>query len=264
MSWLADLLKPPLKPVTPMAIELAQSEPTTSPAPVHAIPPVTVVAPVYPVLHSDGPLDAETLERHLEGACNPRLQGLAKRVAAARSRLADLTEAATVLSMAMDAAHFMGTTAEGWMENDLAEVLAQIEQAEAGRKRAEARRVARSARVTPLTIAVSKLQTELVRERDVLKERVYLLRKGTGQDKSPEHHLRQAGLTTEQIAALGPVSQADKDLAAYTARLEASAPKIACIEAWMASGYRDHHHLAGLGFDALIEAAQPVDEEVAP
>lgn len=264
MTWLADLLKPPLKPVTPMAIELAQSEPTTSPALVHALPPVTVVAPVYPILHSADPLDAETLERHLEGACNPRLQGLAQRVAAARSRLADLTEAATALSMAVDAAHFMGTTAEGWMENDLAEVLAQIEEAEAGRKRAQARAVARSARITPLRVAVGNLHTVLVRERDVLKERVYLLRNGTGQDKSPEHHLRQAGLTTEQIAALGPVSQSEKDLATYTARLDASAPKIAAIEAWQASGYRDHHHLAGLGFDALIAAAQPVDEKVAP
>lgn len=264
MTWLADLLKPPLKPVTPMAIELAQSEPTTSPAPVHALPPVTVVAPVYPILHSADPLDAETLERHLEGACNPRLQGLAQRVAAARSRLADLTEAATALSMALDSAHYTGCDPEHWLQNDLAEALAQIEQAEAGRKRAEARRVARSARVSPLTTAVGQLHTGLVRERDVLKERVYLLRKGIGQDTAPEHHLRQAGLTTEQIAALGPVSQSEKDLAAYTARLEASAPKIAAIEVWQASGYRDHHRLAGLGFDALIEAAQPVDEEVAP
>lgn len=263
MSWLADILKPQ-KPVSPMTIELAPTDPATSPAPVHALPPVTVVAPVYPILHSADPLDAETLERHLEGAFNPRLQGLAKRVAAARSRLLDLTAAAEALSMAVDAAHYTGCDPEHWLQNDLAEVLAQIEQAEAGRKRAEARRVVRSARVTPLTIAVSKLHTELVRERDVLSERVYLLRKGTGQGKSPEHHLRQAGLTSEQIAALGPVSQADKDLAAYTARLEASAPKIAAIEAWQASGYRDHVHLEGLGFDHLVEAAQPVDEEVAP
>lgn len=267
MSWLADIIKPEQKPVTPMAIELAPTDPATSPAQEQATtsePATAFIESMHPRLHTADALSAEELERHLVALSQHRLQGLAQRVAAARSRLLDLTAAAEAVSMAVDAAHYTGCDAEHWLQNDLAEVLAQIEQAEAGRKRAEARRVARSARVTPLTIAVSKLQTELVRERDVLNERVYLLRKGTGQDKSPEHHLRQAGLTAEQIAALGPVSQADRDMTAYTACLEASAPKIAAIAAWQASGYRDHHHLAGLGFDVLIAAAQPADEEVAP
>lgn len=267
MSLLADILKPQQKPVTPMAIEIATTTHTTSPAQEQATtnePATSFIESMHPRLHTADALSAEELERHLVALSQQRLQGLAQRVAAARSRLLDLTAAAEALSMAVDAAHYTGCDSEHWLLNDLAEVLAQIEQAEAGRKRAGARLVARSARVTPLTTAVGKLHTDLVRERDVLSERAYLLRKGIGMDKAPEHHLRQAGLTTEQIAALGPVSQADKDLAAYTARLEASAPKIAAIEAWQASGYCDHHHLEDLGFDALIAAAQPVFEEVAP
>ncbi len=261
MTWLADLLLP--QPRRPMSIELAPTETTaaTGPTPIPKNP--SAVGIEYPRLFTDGPLSAEDLERHLEGARNPRLLGLAGRVAAARSRLLDLTASDEALSMALDAAHYTGCDPEHWLENDLAEVLAQIEEAEAGRKRAQARAFARSARITPLRMAVSGLHTSLVGERDLLRERLWLLKKN-GAGQIVDHALVRAGLTSEQIASLGPVGQDAVDLANYTARLEESAPKIAAIEAWQASGYRDHHHLAGLGFDGLIESAMPVGEEAAP
>lgn len=262
MSRLADHHKPQPKHKTPMSIELANT-------PVSATSEPIVIEPMHPRLHTADALTAEELERHLEGASNPRLLGLAGRVAAARSRLLDLTAAAEALSMAVDAAHLMGTTAEGWLQNDLAEVLAQIEHAEAGRKRAEARRVARSARITPLRSAASMLHTKLLAERDRLADDRHLIKKNIGLPVDGQHQrLIDAGLTLEQIALLGGVTAPDvkrqEDIQRIDARLAEIEPQIAALDAWMASGKRDHQHLAGLGLEALIEAAKPVDEEVAP
>lgn len=259
MSWLTALFIPQPRHETPMTIELAATDPTC-PAPES----ITVIEPMHPRLHTADPLPAEELERHLVGTSNHRLQGIALRVAAARARLADLTSAAEALSMAVDAAHYTGCDPEAWLQGELAEVLAQIEQAEAGRQRADARRVARSNQVTPLATAVSRLHTTLVRERDLLRERAHLLRKGTGISNSPIQKLREAGLNEEQIASLGQLDPGAKTLAKYGARLAAIQPVIAALDRWHASGKRDHHHLDGLGFDSLIAAAQPMDEEVAP
>lgn len=266
MSWLTDLFKPQPRHDTPMTIELAPADPTI-PAPEQtAIPdPVTtIIEPMHPRLHTADPLSAEELERHLLGQSNARLQGIALRVAAARARLADLTSAAEALSMAIDAAHYTGCDPEQWLQVELAEVLAQIEQAEVGSKRADARRVARSNRVTPLIVAVANMHTTLLRERDLLRERAYLLRKGPGISNSPIQKLREAGLNEEQIASLGQLDPGAKTLAKYGARLAEIEPVIAALDRWHASGKREHHHLDGLGFDSLIAAAQPVGEEVAP
>lgn len=265
MSWLADLLHP--QPRRPMTIEVAAAESTASPAPAPTNAPELAavgIEPVHPRLYSADPLHAEEAERHLETTADPKLQGLAQRVAAAKSRLLDLRAAAECLSMAADAAHYTGCSVESWLQVELAEVLAQIEQAEAGRKRADARRVARSERVTPLRTAVAEMHTRLVRERDLISDRAHLLRKGSGINAAPAQLLRQAGLTSEQIASLGQINQGEKELAEYTGRLEVIAPLIVQIERWHASGYRDHDHLRGLGFGALIESAQPVGEEAAP
>lgn len=270
MSWLADILKPQ-KPITPMAIELDQFEPT-SPAPVQNNEPgpeAAVIEPMHPRLFSADPLSGEDLERHLVAKSNHRLQGLAQRVAAARSRLLDLTAAAESLSMAVDAAHYTGCDPEHWLQNDLAEVLAQIEQAEAGRKRADARRVSRSQRVTPLVSAVGKMHTTLVHERETLWKRRHLLSAPlVGREANPYQRLIDAGLSPEQIALIGAAQAPDaarqKDRDRINARLAETEPQIAAIERWHASGCRAHEHLAGLGFDHLVAAAQPVDESEAP
>lgn len=228
---------------------------TTEPAAVGIMPPILATADA---------LDGETLERHVVALGNVRLQGLAQRVAAARSRLVDLTAAAEALSMAEDARHYVGADPEQWLLAELTEINSKIAEAEAGRKRMEARRVARSERVTPLRAAVGKYHSTLMHERDVLSDRVYLLNHGHGLDQAPSQLLRQAGLTAEQIAAVGTINPGEVDHVKYTARLAEIAPKIAKIEAWVASGYRDHQHLDGMGFESLIAAAQPAGEEVAP
>lgn len=270
MSWLADILNPQ-KSVTPMAIELDQSEPT-SPAPEqnNALgPEAAVIEPMHPRLFSADPLSGEDLERHLVAKSNHRLQGLAQCVAAARSRLLDLTAAASAVSAAEDARHFQGAAPEAWLMDELATVQALIEQAEAGRKRADARRVARSQCVTPLISAVGNKHTTLEHERETLwKHRHLLSAPLVGREASPYQRPIDAGLSPEQIALIGATQAPDaarqKDRDRINDRLAETEPQIAAIERWQASGHRDHHHLAGLGFDALIEAAQPVDESEAP
>lgn len=260
MSWLADLLSTPQQPKTDM-IELANS---SAPATREHV----VIEPMYPRLFSSDALSADELERHLEATGDTKLQGLALRVAAARSRLNDLTAAAEALSMAVDGAAYIGCTAEEWLQRELAEVQAQIEQAEAGRKRAEARRVARSARITPLHSAASTLHSKLLAERERLWDIHHSIKKqlGTVEDGQYEK-LLAAGLTREQIASVGGFSAPDDrrnaELQRIQARLDEIEPQIAALDAWMASGKRAHQHLAGMGFDALIEAAKPVGE-VAP
>lgn len=266
MSWLSYLF-PPLRHKTHAMIELASDAPTirhTPPLTTKAEPVAVVIEPMHPLLYSVDALGADELERHLIAVGNARLQGVAQRVAAAKSRLCDLTAAAESLSMAVDAAHYTGCDTEAWLQNQLTEVQAQIAQAEAGRKRMEVRRIARSNCTTPLKSAVSQRHSLLVRERDVLSDRLHLLRRGHGIDLAPSQLLRQAGLTSEQIAAVGTINPGEADIANYTDRLAAAAPEIASIEAWIASGHQDHTLLSGLGFDTQIAAAQPVGEKEAP
>lgn len=268
MSWLTALFHPLPKPDTPMSIELATTDHTDAatahtPVPEPAAP--VIVEGQHPRLFTADPLDAETLERHLLAKAQHRLQGLALRVAAARSRLLDLTAADEALSAAEDARHFQGAEPEAWLLAVLAEVEVEIAEAEAGRKRIEARRRARSQRVDPLRSAVGWRHSSLARERSVLAERLFLLNKPLPpREANPLQRLLDAGLSREQIALIGgPVDpdaarQADREKIA--ARLAQIGPELAAIAAWQSSGQRVHQHLNGLGFDALIEAAKPVDE----
>lgn len=260
MNWLSTLISAQQKSTN--VIELANS-----PAP--ATREHVVIEEAPPILHSAAPLDAQTLERHIDALANPKLQGLALRVAAARSRLIDMTAAASVVSAAEDARHFQGADPEAWLLDELAAVEAQIAQAEAGRKRADARRLARSKRITPLHSAGSMLHTKLLYARESLWDLHHTIKKqlGTVEDGQYEK-LLAAGLTREQIATVGGFSAPDDrrnaELQRIQKQLDEIEPQIAALDAWMASGKRDHQHLAGLGFDDLIEAAKPVGEEVAP
>lgn len=254
-----------------MTIQLAPAEPT-SPAPVQNNEPgpeAAVIEPMHPRLFSADPLSGEDLERHLVAKSNHRLQGLAQRVAAARSRLVDMTAAASVVSAAEEARHFQGADPEAWLLDELAAIQAQIAQAEAGRKRADARWLARSKRITPLHSAVGMAHAKLLAERDRLADDRSLIKKNLGMPVAGQHQrLLDAGLTLEQIASLGGVVAPDErrrqDVQRIDARLAEIEPQITALEAWHASGKRDHQHLAGLGFDDLIKSAQPVGEEVAP
>jgi septal ring factor EnvC (AmiA/AmiB activator) len=253
-----------------MTIELASPE-TTAPAhPSPAAAEPVVIEPVHPVLFTGDALDAETLERHLRARAQWKLHGLALRVAAAKSRLADLAEAKAMLSAAEDARHHEGVDPEEWLLAELAQVEAAIAEAQEGLRREKARRDARHSRVSPLHVAVSDLHGRLIHERTVLCDRASLQKRGGGVDTGAAErllHLKKAGLSDEQIAALRHVPTVNPDLERYAARLAETAPQIAALEAWLASERResDHHHLAGLGIDpALIEAARPVDESEAP
>lgn len=266
MSWLSDLLQ--TKEKTAMTIEPAPETTTpVQPSPAAAEP--VVIEAHHPRLATAGPLDGETLERHLRARSQPHLHGTALRLAAAKSRLADLTEAQALLSMAEDARHFTGADPKEWLLNELTKVEAAIAKAQEGLRREKARREARSRRVAPLHLAVSDLHGRLIHERTVLSDRAALLKRGGGVDTSADErlrHLKKAGLSDEQIAGLRHVPTVNPDLERYAARMAETAPQIASLEAWLASERResDHHHLAGLGFDDLIEGARPVGEEVAP
>lgn len=95
MSWLTDLFKPQPKHYRPMNTELAPTDPTSFEPELITVPEpgVTVIEAAHPRLSSGNALDAETPDRHLLAKSQPRLQGLALRVAAVRSRLLDLTAA---------------------------------------------------------------------------------------------------------------------------------------------------------------------------
>lgn len=266
MSWLTNIFK---QKDTPM-IELASPETTTPAQPSPAVAEPVVIEAHHPRLATADPLDGETLERHLRARSQPHLHGTALRLAAAKSRLADLNEAQALLSAAEDARHFTGADPKEWLLNELAQVEAAIVEAQEGLRREKARREARHSRVSPLNVAVSDLHGRLIHERTVLSDRASLLRSGAGVDTSASEkldHLKKAGLTDAQIASLHQVPTGSTELDKLIARLEEIAPQIAALEAWLASERResDHHHLNGLGIEpALIEAARPVGEEVAP
>lgn len=265
MTWLADLLRPQPKHEAPMTIELASPETNTSAQPSPATAEPVVIEAHHPRLATADALDDETLERHLIARMDPKLQIAAMRVAAEKSRLADITSAQSALSQAEDARHFAGWDPELWLRDELEAVQAEIAAAEAGVKRSQARYEAYRSRVMPLQSAVSELHGNLVRERDLLNSRIDLLKRDGGISRDSTIHLRKAGLTPEQIASLGTVDPGARDLERYEARIAETAPKVSAIERWIETGRRDHRLLDGLGIDpALIEAARPVGEEAAP
>lgn len=98
MTWLADILKPQQESVTPVSIELANTDYTNGSAPAQTTKPypaAVVIEPRNP--HNADGFSAKELERHLVALSQPRLPGLAQRVAATRSRLLDPTAAAQPL-----------------------------------------------------------------------------------------------------------------------------------------------------------------------
>lgn len=253
---------------------------TTAPAPVladeasnpPAAPRLRKAVPrscsaVHPRLASSEPLDAETLERHLLATENRALGGLAARCVVVRRQLLESSGIAELLSRAEDARH-EGADPVAFLEQELAQLQAQLLSARQGRKRIESRRKARSERAIRLELAVAELETRLARERVALREQALLLAKPLpGQDGNPLQRLLNAGLTREQAKLVGVYDPEETRLTTRQACLERLAviePTLAKIEAFRASGRRGYQHLAGLGLDRLVEGARRVDEGAAP
>lgn len=134
-----------------------------------------------------------------------------------------------------------------------------IEAAKEDHARHDAASKARIRRLAPLTSAVSDRLAQATSERQSLIRQLQALQNAAALpvDGGARYEaLRALHLNDQQIAALG-VHEPDRDFdakqAALRERLPALNAEIAQLEAFSTDPLKRGHHLAGLGFEALIE-----------
>ncbi|MGJ7607140.1 hypothetical protein ACSFA7_22585 [Variovorax sp. LT1R20] len=135
-----------------------------------------------------------------------------------------------------------------------------LDDARADRDTHEAVRKARMARIEPLRREVSQRLTVLANEREHCFVRLDASRRAStmgGVGGTMRHaNLLAAGLTNEQINALGPAAQSSTEQeAAIRARIFEIDAELAPLRSYVASS--DVTQLAALGLDALIAQAHP-------
>jgi hypothetical protein len=137
-----------------------------------------------------------------------------------------------------------------------------LESARADHRAHDAVMKARNGRLRPLVLAVGEISIEANAEREGIMRRLAAAESQhahTGVDAGRFHHLQAAGLTRDQMAAVG---QLDPEIAiagvgALRARLLEVDGVLAQCKGFTADPLRRSHHLAGLGLDSVISQAHP-------
>lgn len=189
-----------------------------------------------------------------------------RHAAAVRAKLLSLLEFAALRSEISAAIESIGTHSTagltpaavvGVLRQRAVELDDALDDARTDRDAHEAVRKARSRVLEPLRTAVSDHVGTLNRDSESCLTRIDAARRASTMGGTASglryDNLVAAGLSREQIAALGPVVQSpDAQEDALKARISANNDKVAALNAFIATG--DVAHLAGMGFDALIAA----------
>lgn len=124
---------------------------------------------------------------------------------------------------------------------------------------------ARNERLRPLILAVGEISIKASAERESITRRISALESNysnTGVDAGRFHHLQAAGLTRDQMAALGQPDPevSNSEVSMLRARLVMIESVLAQCRAFSEDPLRRSHHLEGLGVDDLIEARRAAEQ----
>lgn len=265
-----------LPAIDPTVVKAAQPTTPETVTPMNTLTPIPAVLPIlaaparflHPVaLGTAEPVRASSIELHILAIENRELRAAAAVCANALGRLVTHAAMASLLSQAVETARDTNVTPEQWLADKLEAVEEEIELSKMECERLEARCKVRSARTTPLMVAVSwrltAAETDIRRLQEIVRNAE--THPFGGQAENKFQRLIDAGLSPDQIKLTGisdPVSKIAAEAERAKARIAVLQAELPALRAFSNDRAGNTAHLAGLqGFDTLIAAALNVVEE---
>ena len=191
---------------------------------------------------------------------DPKVQRLADQLCGARAHLAEVAAYRGGIAEAIEVAGSAGGSVVESLLRLIREAKDEIQAARADHDVHDAVRKARNELLRPLAVAVGSLSSSLSMERQGLQSRIDAgMGAHTPAESSRYTALRAAGLSDVQISDLG-VESPEVGILALRDRAAVVDSMLAQCMAFGADPFKSPEHLAGLGFDTLIETRTAAEQ----